>query len=565
MEIRFDTYYRNNELTKILQGLAQEYSHIMELTALGKTYEGRDIPLVILTNKKTGPDLEKPGFWMDGNIHATELATSMAALYFLRKMLSEYGKNDQITRIVDEQVVYIVPRLNPDGAELALADKNPQYLRSGTRPYPYEDKKTGLHMEDVDGDGRILQMRIPDPTGDWKVSEKDPRLMVKRGPDEEGGVYYRIFPEGTLENYDGHIINLAPAVQGLDFNRNFPWCWRPEGEQSGAGDYPTSEPEVRAVAEFITKHPNLFGAITYHTFSRVILRPFSTKSDDEMDTDDRWVYDVIGERGSKITGYPCVSVFHNFKYHPKEVITGTFDDWLFDHKGIFAFTIELWDLATSAGVEEKNKQKNFIEWLRKHPIEDDHKIFDFVVKHAPQGLVPWYEFNHQQLGKVELGGWDRLFTWRNPPPDLLEKEIAPQADFAIAFNAIAPRIHWRTMQVDNLGHGNYHILTVVENQGFLPTHVANQARKMRAVRPVRIEIELPEGASLKSGQMKSELGHLEGRANKQDTSYFGPYAASPTDNRGKTEWVIYAPQGGKLKLHAISERGGTIHHEVDLK
>ena len=167
----------------------------------------------------------------------------MAALYFVKKMVEGYGSDSKITRVLDEQAVYVVPRLNPNGAELALAEK-PQFIRSGTRPYPYEEKRDGLHEEDLDGDGRVLQMRIADPTGDWKVSEDDPRLMLKRGLDEEGGKYYRLFAEGLIENYDGHMIVPAPPLQGLDFNRNFPGAWRPEGEQHGAGDFPGSEPEI---------------------------------------------------------------------------------------------------------------------------------------------------------------------------------------------------------------------------------------------------------------------------------------------------------------------------------
>ena len=370
MEIRFDTYYTYAQLTERLAWLAEQHPDIMQLSALGKSHEGREIPLVILTNTATGPDTEKPAFWIDANIHATELTASMAALYFIKKMVEGYGSDPKITRILDEQAVYVVPRLNPDGAELALAEK-PQFIRSGTRPYPYEEKRDGLHEEDLDGDGRILQMRIADPTGDWKVSEDDPRLMLKRGLDEEGGTYYRLFAEGLIENYDGHMIVPAPPLQGLDFNRNFPGAWRPEGEQHGAGDFPGSEPEIRAVVEFMAKHPNVFGALTYHTFSRAILRPYGTKADDQMETDDLWVFEAIGERGTALTGYPCVSVYHHFRYHPKEVITGVFDDWLFDHKGIFAFTVELWDLAIAAGVEAKSKDKKFMDWFRKHPVEDD--------------------------------------------------------------------------------------------------------------------------------------------------------------------------------------------------
>ena len=416
MDITFDTYYTYPQLTERLAWLAEQHPGIMQVTALGKTHEGRDIPLVVLTNTATGPDTEKPAFWIDANIHATELTASMAALYFIKKLAEGYGGDPKITRVLDEQAVYVVPRLNPDGAEWALAEK-PKFIRSGTRPYPLAEKRDGLHEEDIDGDGRILQMRIPDPTGDWKVSEHDPRLMIKRGPDEEGGTYYRLFAEGLIENYDGHMIVRAPPLEGLDFNRNFPGDVAARRRAARRGRLPGSEPEIRAVVEFMAQHPNVFGALTFHTYSRAILRPFGTKADEQMDTDDLWVFEAIGERGTALTGYPCVSVYHHFRYHPKEVITGVFDDWLFDHKGIFAFTVEMWDLATAAGVEEKSKDKKFMDWFRKHPVEDDYKIVAYRrISIAPGGLVPWYEFDHPQLGKVELGGWDILYTWRNPPP-----------------------------------------------------------------------------------------------------------------------------------------------------
>lgn len=559
MDITFNTYYTYAQLTERLAWLAGEHPGIMQVTTLGKSYEGRDIPLVVLTNTATGPDTEKPAFWIDANIHATELTASMAALYFIKKVVEGYGSDPKTTRVLDEAAIYVVPRLNPDGAELALAEK-PQFVRSGTRPYPVPERRDGLHAEDIDGNGRILQMRILDPTGDWKVSDRDPRLMVKRGPDEEGGTYYRLFDEGLIENYDGHMIAPAPPLQGLDFNRNFPAAWRPEGEQRGAGDFPTSEPEIRAVVEFMAKHPNVFGALTFHTFSRVILRPFGTKADDQMETDDLWVFEAIGERGTALTGYPCVSVYHHFRYHPKEVITGAFDDWLFDHKGVFAFTVELWDLPTAAGVEEKNKEKKFIEWLRKHPVEDDTKIVAYVDKVAPGGLVPWYEFDHPQLGKVELGGWDSLYTWRNPPHALLEAEIAPHADFALAFASLAPRIAWREVTLTPLGEGAYHLRAVVENTGFLPTYGSRQAKKMKAVRPVRLEVTLPEGATLVGGKLKQEIGHLEGRSNKLEVTF----SDSSTDNRCKAEWLIRAPQGGALTVRAVAERAGTIVKELTL-
>ena len=177
-------------------------------------------------------------------------------------------------------------------------------------------------------------MRIPDPNGVWKAHPEEPRLMIRREPAETGGTYYRIVPEGTVEDYDGFTLRVKRPVQGLDLNRNFPASWRQEFEQLGAGPYPTSEPEVRAVVDFVTRHPNITGGTTFHTWSGVLLRPFEHQPDEEMHAEDLWVYQATGRKGTELTGYPHISVYHEFRYHPKSVIGGTFD-WLYEHLGIF--------------------------------------------------------------------------------------------------------------------------------------------------------------------------------------------------------------------------------------
>ena len=113
-------------------------------------------------------------------------------LYLLNKLTSKYGTDSDVTRVLDTRAFYIVPRVNPDGAELYFADKK-RYIRSSTRPYPYDEEPLfeGLEAMDIDGDGRILAMRIPDPNGPWKKSEQEPRLMVRRSPTDIDGQYYR--------------------------------------------------------------------------------------------------------------------------------------------------------------------------------------------------------------------------------------------------------------------------------------------------------------------------------------------------------------------------------------
>ena len=555
----FNRYFVNDEVEEILNGWTQTQPRLARVTELGRSHENRAIHLLTLTNQDTGSDVDKPAIWIDSNIHATEVAGTTVALHIAHTLLSGYGSDARCTRLLDNVAFYIVPRLNPDGAALALSE-SPKYVRSGTRAYPSDEPLAGLHEEDIDGDGRILQMRILDPHGDWKVSSLDDRLMEKRGPDEHGGTYYRLLPEGRLEEFDGVGIKLAKPLQGLDFNRNFPYEWQPESMQSGSGPFPTSEEEIRAAVEFISGHNNINVAITYHTQSGVILRPFSTKPDEKMETDDLWVFELMGERGKELTGYPCLSVYHGFRYHPKEVTTGAFDDWVYDHLGMFSFTIELWDLPGRAGI----KDRHFIDWNRKHPHEEDLKILRWLEENSNEPpLVAWYSFEHPQLGPVEIGGYDRMYTWRNPPHSLVGDEAERNTSFALSLADMVPRMTVHTLALDRLtDEGDYRLRLIIENSGFLPTYTSAQGRSRSAARPVRVELGLPEGVSLTSGQAKSELGHLEGRSGKLSVSTI--YAASPTDNRTWTEWVLRGPVGAEVSVKVLSERAGTLRERVVL-
>lgn len=554
----FNHYFMNAELSLLYNEWMSTYPNLIQVSSIGTSHEGRPIQLLILTNQATGTDVEKPAIWIDANIHATEITGTTSAIYIAFHLLNGYGTDEQITHQLDQSVYYIVPRVNPDGAEWAMSP-NPRFVRSGVRPYPWEEKDEGLFSQDINGDGKILQMRFQDPNGDWKISSLDPRMMEKRAPDERGGTYYRLLSEGMLEDYDGYLIKLARPIEGLDFNRNFPFEWRTEGEQYGAGPYPTSEPETRALTQFVIDHPNINIAITFHTFSRAILRPYSTKSDDDMNAEDLWVFKKIGEIGTKITGYRCVSTFHDFKYHPKEVTTGAFDDWMYDHHGVFTYTIELWDLPTEAGI----KDRKFIDWWRDHPHEEDLKVLKWIDEHGPSdAYLPWQPYEHPQLGKIELGGWDNMYTWRNPPLPYVEAEVKKHYPFILSLGELLPHLAIYSLDIKKISEGNFHLNLVVENCGFLPSFTSQQSKTRKSIRPVRVELELPEGAVLKNGKRREELGHLEGRSNKLDVA--SNSADSPTDNRARLEWAIQAPTGTKIGIKVISERAGSIIREINL-
>ncbi len=558
-QVRFDTYYRYDALTEILHGYAAERPDLVQVESIGQSHEGRDIWLVTVTNSDTGTHNEKPALWVDGNIHASEVSPSSACLYLLNRLVTEYGSNPDITRCLDTRAFYICPRINPDGAELALADV-PRIIRSSTRPYPYDEEPSGnLVEQDVDVDGRILMMRVPDPNGTWKINPEEPRLLTRRDPTEAGGQYYRVLPEGLLEDYDGALIKIRPRKEGLDLNRNFPAMWRQESEQRGAGPYPTSEPEVRAIVHFIANHPNITGEITFHTFSGVLLRPYADKSDEEFPAEDLWTYEKIGAKGTEITGYPAISVYHDFRYHPKEVITGAFDEWMYEHMGVFGWTVEIWSPQKQAGI----KEYKYIDWFREHPVEDDLKLLAWSDSTLNgRGYVDWYRFEHPQLGAVELGGWNRLYSLTNPPPDKLEKEVALFPDWVVWHLLISPKLEVLEASSRQLGEDTYRVRLVVHNTGWLPSYVTKKAAEKKTTRGVVCEIELPDGATLETGEARIELGQLEGRAYKPSAPSI--WSADPTEDRLKAEWVVRSPGGGRVMLCARHERAGTVRAEVEL-
>lgn len=550
---KFDQYYKHTELTSLLKGFAEARPDLLELRELGRSHEGRPIWLLVITRKSTGIDDDKPAFWVDGNIHAAELTASTACLYWLDQLVRQDGKDAQVTELLSTRVIYLVPRLNPDGAELAMAER-PRHIRSSTRRYPWDEAPVdGLTVEDMDGDGRILMMRIQDPHGGWKVNAEEPRLLTPRLPGEFGGVYYRVIPEGSLQHFDGITIKPNPDVEGLDLNRNFPAHWRQEFEQLGAGPYPTSEPEVRAMVDFIVKHPNIGAAVSFHTHSGVILRPMGTQSDTDMTPEDLWMYKRLSDIGSKLTGYPAVSSFHDFKYHPKEIITGT-QDWVYEHLGALFWTVEIWAPNKEAGITDYD----WIHWYRDHPPEDDIKLLKWSDEQCGgQAHVDWYPFIHPDLGAVELGGWDRMNFWRNPPPHLREREAARFPAWLNSIGLTLPKLELLSASAEPLGENRWRIKMAVSNAGYLPSYVTKRAIDRKTARPCIFELTLPKGAELLMGKLRVEGPQLEGHAPPNSMQAFLPNKTL-TGDRAMSEWIIRAPAGSVVSLSAHAGRAGRV-------
>jgi hypothetical protein len=312
----------------------------------------------------------------------------------------------------------------------------------------------------------------------------------------------------------------------------------------------------------VVARPNIGVYFAYHTYAGVILRPYGGHADDHFPTADLRLYRTMGKRATEITGYDTVSVFHDFRYDPKGSIGGCGDEWAYDYLGVFGWTTEFWSPIRAAGLTEAS----YIEWFDDHDPADDLAILrwnDDVLGGA--GFVDWYPFEHPQLGPVELGGWDFFRTWGNAPAALMEAEIAPHSEWAVAQALALPELAMHDVRVARLGEDAWHVRAVVKNAGWLPTNVTKKAIERKAVDPVRVEISVPPGTELTTGRAQVDVGQLPGRARARTMMAAASDAGfDPSTDRATVDWFLRGPMGAVIAVTASHARAGQVRAEVTL-
>ncbi|MCL2548089.1 MAG: M14 family metallopeptidase [Symbiobacteriaceae bacterium] len=535
-------YYTWDEIKQLIADWCTAFPQLVRSYPIGKTYEGREIICMEIT-APNHPAAEKPGYYIDANFHAGEVTGSAVALYTASWLLENYGSDPEATELLERISWYIVPRVSIDGSEMYL--HTPFTLRSSTRLFPHSEDQPGLHAEDVNGDGWIAQMRIEDPHGDWKVSQSDPRLMVRRQPDDMGGTYYRVYQEGRIVEFDGIEVHPARSRWGLDVNRNMPAFWDIDAKQIGSGDYALSEPETKAIADFLIRQKNIAGAMSYHTSGNVHLRPCCTIPDAQMVKDDFEAYKLLGTLGAELTGYGHCSVYDGFTADKNNPLRGVYLDWIYNHRGILSWSTELWSIQVAAGCEKPKFEGPRQPKSDKEQEADMLKVFAWHDQESLDGFLAWESYEHPQLGTVEIGGWKSKYTFQNPPPQFLPELCEKNMRFtnmqakAMAFLAI------RKVKVEKLTDGLYKITCGIVNGGYLNSAGTTLATRIRVTKPVEATL-CGEGVTIAQGKAKLDLGHLSGRSEK------------------KAEWLIQGNPGSEVTISVCGERAGTTKHVLHL-
>ncbi len=582
--LTFDRYHTVDVMYTWLQRWARQYPDIMELYEVGRSYEGRPILQVTLTNKSTGSHLTKPAAFFEGGRHSGEVTASESTLWLLQHLLTQYGRDTRITELLDTRTVYLRVQNNPDGSN--LYHHTAQRNRSTVRPH--DSDRDGLvdedPEEDLDGDGVIHQMRWqPKPGADgapvcWETPDgrggfRTMRPNAVQDTRDTSGRLMRTVPsdldptwcvatEGIDNDLDGRFNE--DGVGGLDLHRNYPENWRPEpgaeltgrGQtQGGAGAFPLSEPETRAVVVWLLQHPHVSVANSMDTRVPMHLRPPSTSASAErMFPQDLRLYEYFDSIGVSLTGYTWAGdVYETYNTRtPVNPFTGDTaratplfghgPDFGYWYYGAIWYGDELWN----GGMYEDYNGDG---------IRDDVDALTWDDRsNGGRGFKPWTRFAHPQLGAVEIGGFHPKFFSQNGPPEVLEEWAKNQALFNLEMALHLPRLELdapRAERVATVGDSTTWRVTVSwTNTGKLPTALA-QAQLVKIVDEDRVQLQF--GDSLTAGSTPRVRITRPGRRDKVERVGW----AQPGERKDVTFELVTtgtAPVTGRVRL--LSTRGG---------
>lgn len=325
-------YLTANQLSQQIQSFAGSSSSIDE-SSIGTSLNGSPIHLITISSGY-GDASKKPAILITAGLDGRYLSSTESAMRIAHNLIEDHST------LLDEMTVYIIPQANPDGA--ARNTQTPAYGYQWNARSKDDDRDRAINEDgpdDLNGDGLITMMRrlnppINDPATHL-ADPDDPRLNIKPDQGEGQRAEFTVYPEGLDNDLDGEINE--DGFGGVDLDSNFMHGW-PE-HQTGAGQYPLSEPESLALAQFVLDHDNIVMALTLGRHDNLVNQPNSKSKDITgkaplgIDAKDADLYKAIGELYTEST---------EVQEPPKSDISGSFHAWLYAQRGIPSFAAVPW-------------------------------------------------------------------------------------------------------------------------------------------------------------------------------------------------------------------------------
>jgi hypothetical protein len=506
-------YLKHDDLTGALRGLERQHGSLASLSSLARTDAGRDVWLLTLGNQQ-GDDLaNRPALLIVANLEANHLIGSATALTIAERLLTGYAGDAAIRTLLDEQTIYIVPRANPDGAELVWS--MPAY-EIPYKPVAGAAADGGLNVRergaDLNGDGLVTVMRVADPEGTMIPDPAEPRLMREADRTRAERGRYKVMVEGIDPALTDAYV--AAGTDGVNLNRNFQHeylYFRPH-----VGPHMVSEVESRALVDFAFDHPNIAAVLTFSAFDNLRTPPPASRQVPDGVTGnppnvptnilppDRPYFEYVSSRFGEITG---------LRGSGAENEGGSFSQFVYFQLGLPSFTTPLW-----------TRDGRWLAHMQASGID---------------GFVDWTPARHPTLGEVEVGGF-RPNARVNPPAADVVALAASHADFAAWLAEQLPRVEVVETTVEPRGDHVYLVSATIANERYFPTQLQMGSR-IQFNRPITVRLLPADGLTVLTGNIQQQIPGLDGMGGRRTFS-----------------WLVQAAPGTATTLEVFAERAGGL-------
>ena len=520
-----NTTAQNNRLSS----LTKAYPALTTLTSLTKTNGGKDIWLLTIGFGKTET---KPAIAIIGGTEGAHLLGVEMAIGFAENLLKA-SDSDSIKALLNKTTYYIFPNMSPDAMEQYFSKV--KYERVGNASETDEDRDGKLNedgFDDLDANGKITMMRIESPIGDYKLHSDDVRVLIKAdvGKGEKGK--YLLLTEGIDNDKDGQLNEDGEG--GIAFNKNF--TYKHNTFAPGAGDFPVTEKETRALLNFLFDAFNVYAVISFgnnnNLSTPITYNPLAARERilaGYLEPDAK-VNGMVSELYNKVTGT---------KEAPKtNAAGGDLLSWGYFHYTRFSFSTPGWWVPKSKPDTLKKEKAftvedptaNYLRWSQQQGITNTFTDWK-VVSHP--------DYPNQ---KVEVGGLDP-FVLINPPYKMVGDIVKKHTDFLIKLANQQPEIDILNLRTEKLSNGLTRISLDVVNKGGLSTH-SKLGERSYFLKKLKVAVKTIDKQEVIGGRKITLLNSLE------------------ASGLQSFSWVIKG--AGKISIEAGCPTAGVKNIEVTL-
>lgn len=586
-------------------------SDLATMESQGTSLGGREVWMVTVGNPSGSPMDERPGVLVVGNLEGDHLAGSQLSLEAIRYLVTR-AEDEAVRGVLDEKVFYFFPRLNPDGAEAMFeAVKANRRTNQHPRDADNDGRMDEDGPEDLNGDGYITVMRVPDPAGHFIIDTADARTMKRADPSKGEKGAFTLYWEGTDNDGDGFINEDGPG--GVDLNRNFQHAypyWTGDG-----GPHMVSEVESRALMDFVLDHRNIAAILAFGESDNLVTPPdargelapermpaLSSFADASLaEVFDRGIVpgNDGGNRGRGFGGRRGGSQFLRGAQPGRDNDPGS---------GVRpAMTVATQDQVYFRAVSDAYRRITGIEKAPLHRKPEgaffQYGYFQFgvpsfstlgwglpkgegesratgsqpdAVQAGPSGRgtrsgssgAAATESDAALLADLEAAGIDAVAPWtpfshpelgeveiggilpyvtHNPPAGELPALGSKHGEFLVELAGMLPRARIAKTEVEALGGGLFKVEAEVENAGFFPTSLRH-GQTSRSVGPTFLQIQVDEEDILSGAEKTASVGVLAGSGNRESVT-----------------WIIRGRAGAGVEIRLVSQKAGRDTATVTLR